>query len=120
MSKVRLCKSDTVYIAGPMLGKRNRNIPAFDAAAQELRQCGVRVVSPADIDRGNGFDENTPEDQIDRRKCIAADISVIMRRCTAIALLRGWRKSKGAAVEVALGRFLGLKIFEVRNMEMVE
>lgn len=120
MTKAKLSKADTIYVAGPMQGRPRHNWPAFDAAAATLRADGYRVISPADIDRSHGLRANTPDRCIDRKRCIANDIRVIMRRCTAIALLPGWRKSKGATVEVALGKFLGLQVFEYATMEIVK
>jgi hypothetical protein len=51
----------TIYLAGPMRGVAAYNFPAFDRAAEYLRSLGHGVVSPAEIDRAHGFDEDSPE-----------------------------------------------------------
>ena len=46
----------TVYVAGPMRGKKFFNFPAFDDAKEDLESQGFSVISPADLDRAVGFD----------------------------------------------------------------
>lgn len=51
------------YIAGRMRGIKWYNFPAFDKARENLIKMGFEVISPADLDRKNGFDAlNLPED----------------------------------------------------------
>lgn len=42
-------KPARVYISGPMSGLPDLNFPAFNAAAQQLRELGLDAVNPADI-----------------------------------------------------------------------
>lgn len=99
-----------IYVAGPMRGFPLYNFPAFDREAANLRLMGHTVISPAELDRELGFDEATdtatPEFV---RQAIARDLEAIAT-CDAIYLLRGWSKSSGAAVELHLAKFLGLKV----------
>lgn len=44
---------ETVYIAGPMSGKKDYNYPAFEAAAAEIRAAGYNVISPHELHNGN-------------------------------------------------------------------
>lgn len=99
------------YLAGPMRGLPLFNFPAFDAAAQALRQTGRHVISPADLDRESGFDEHGNASP-DIRACIRRDVLAVIDHCDTIALLPGWENSKGCAVEVALGKFLELKFID--------
>lgn len=99
-----------IYVAGPMRGFPLYNFPAFDAAAAELRKHGHTVISPAELDRELGFDEATDTaTPAFVRLAIARDLKAIAT-CDAIYLLRGWSKSSGAAVELHLAKFLGLKV----------
>ena len=101
----------TIYIAGPMRGYPKYNFPAFDEARDALKE-DWNVISPADIDRQYGRDEHSPEpSQGDLRKIIARDLELLIHDCDAIAMLPGWQRSKGAKIERAVARFLGLEIF---------
>ena len=48
--------SKRLYIAGPMRGIPQYNFPVFDAARDKAIALGWDAVSPADLDRANGFD----------------------------------------------------------------
>ena len=93
-----------IYIAGPMTGLPQLNFPAFHAMASHLRSLGHHVVNPAEInvDPSAGWAE-----------CMRADIRELVS-CTAICLLPGWEKSRGASLEHHIAQSLG---FEVMTME---
>lgn len=95
-----------IYIAGPMSGLPALNFPAFHAMAAHLRSLGHHVVNPAEIniDPSAGWTE-----------CMRADIRELMS-CTAICLLPGWEKSRGASLEHHIAQSLG---FEVMTLEEV-
>lgn len=106
-----------VYIAGPMRGIPLYNFPAFDAAEARLKKRGWIVINPAELDRKNGVHENTdPLPDGFLRNAMLRDTGAI---CTAdaIALLPGWHASKGAAVELALAKLLGLEILDAVTCE---
>jgi len=118
----------TVYIAGPMRGIPLYNFPAFDAARDQWAQC-YNVISPADLDRANGFDplagdtaDDFTADQMS--EVIRRDLDAILTFNPAdgdgIAVLPGWEASRGANVEVALARFLGLHIWDAITGAPVE
>ena len=111
----------TVYIAGPMRGIPLFNFPEFDRAAVTWQARGWTVVSPADMDREKGFDpahdSTTGTDSNFLRDAIKRDVLAIIDKCSAIALLSGWEKSRGARVELALARFLGLRVFNAETGE---
>jgi hypothetical protein len=123
MTKCIPTSVDVVYIAGPMRGYPKFNYPAFDQAEKCLHEnFGCAIISPANIDRENGLNEDVllTEAEKQLRQCISRDIHVILESVTCIALLEGWQKSRGVAVEVALAKFLGLPIFEAFTLELVE
>ena len=105
----------TVYIAGPMRGAPFYNFPAFDAARDKLIDEGWIVVSPADIDRVNGFDpKNLPADTdwndvsslpFTIEDCFDRDMEAV-RGCNAIYMLNGWSNSTGAQAEYWCARWL--------------
>ena len=105
----------TAYIAGPMSGYPEYNFPAFDAAQARLEALGFKVISPAQIDRDEGFDptkdEVTPELMAD---IVRRDIEAIIKS-DIIILLDGWEDSKGAVAEANVGRWLNKPIKEFQD-----
>jgi Domain of unknown function (DUF4406) len=115
-----------VYLAGPMRGIPHFNFPAFHRAAKKLRKQGYVVFSPAerDIERlgkdlskqNKTGDEKLAEKQgFSLRDALGDDMAWICHHAEAIALLPGWKKSKGATAERALADALGLEIFYVKG-----
>ncbi len=110
-----------------MRGLYQFNFPAFDLARDQLKREGWDVVSPADLDRENGFDETGFSDDYDWRDLdfIGFDLRAAARRdlkelieCDSIYMLRGWHNSKGATAELAVAEWLGLDvIFQDRSHE---
>jgi hypothetical protein len=93
-----------IYISGPMSGLPANNVPAFNRAAKALRAKGYKVVNPAELDEGEPCSDWT--------SCLRRDIRELSR-CTDIALLPGWTESKGASLEVHIGKELGFTIADV-------
>jgi len=111
-----------VYIAGPMKGIPLFNFPAFDDAENFLdEQVGVVSVSPAQIDRDNGFDpiylpadydwNVIPVQAGTREEIMRRDINALLA-CDAIYMLPGWENSAGAKAELHLARWAGLEILQ--------
>jgi len=117
-----------VYIAGPMTGIPQFNIPAFDDAAADLRARGYDVVSPAELDDPviREIELASPDGdlvaltaELQRRglakgtwgEFLARDVQLISDEgIEAIVVLPGWDKSKGARLETFVGRLCGLPI----------
>lgn len=84
-----------LYISGQMTGLPLMNYPAFNAEAARLRALGYHVENPAE----------NPE-----QSSWVAYMRVAVRQmltCDKVALLPGWKRSRGALIEhwiaVALG-----------------
>lgn len=117
-----------IYLAGPMSGIPGFNFAAFDYAAERLREQGFVVFSPAERDRkvyGEELEKNPTGNVVaaanagfSLQEAMEADTRWICRHATAIALLPGWEKSKGVAVELALARYLGLTVIELGSEYM--
>ena len=110
-----------LYLAGPMRGLPSFNFPAFDHAADVLRNRGFEVFSPAERDReihGISLEDNPTGDEciaaktlgFSLRAAFGADTAWICEHADGIALLPGWEKSSGASAEIALARALGLTV----------
>lgn len=98
-----------VYLAGPMRGIPDNNFPAFKVAAAKLREHGYLVFNPAENDekmiaRG---------EEVTIRTCLEIDLAWICRHADVVALLPGWRGSKGATAEHATAVALGLEVMEL-------
>ena len=96
-----------LYLAGPMTGYFRQNRPAFQAEAARLRALGFDVVSP---------DELNPEGACDDwLACMRVDIKHAVD-CDGVVLLDGWEQSRGAPIEEALMRGLGLRVYQARHL----
>ena len=93
-------RTGTVYVSGPMTGYADWNFPAFNAAAADLRAQGLRVINPADHGLVDGAEW---------ADYLRTDL-VQLLTCERIHLLPGWRKSKGAQLELHVAKALGLQI----------
>lgn len=114
-----------IYLAGPMRGYPEFNFPAFHAAAATLREQGHFVFSPAerdnerhgkDISKGNVNGDETvaaKEHGFNLREALLDDLRFICAEADAIALLPGWKASKGANAEKATADALGLEVIEL-------
>ena len=105
------------YLAGPMHGIPQFNIPAFDATAAKLRAAGYDIVSPAELDDPgyraaclNSMGNQLPDAKTTWGDLLARDVKLIADEVTGIILLPGWTKSRGARLEVMVGLLTG-KVF---------
>lgn len=89
-----------LYLSGPMSGLPDFNAPTFNSAATALRAAGFAVVNPAELD-AQDEGEKTWEEYLRR------DIAHLVT-CDAIALLPGWKKSRGAKLEKYIADALGM------------
>jgi hypothetical protein len=107
-----------IFIVGPMTGHAYFNFPAFDAAEAELHSAGwLDIISPARLDRNDGFSEKSysnPDDcrewptGLVKKQTIRRNLDVLTK-CDAVYVLRG-RLGKGGRAELAVARWLGLKV----------
>ena len=95
-----------IYVAGPVTGRENRNIEAFEAARQRLclEHKGATVLIP------HWFVSETANWQ----RAMRASIETLVK-CDCIALIPGWRGSKGARMEAGIARQLGMTILEIKE-----
>lgn len=87
-----------VYVSGPVAGKEDRNVAAFELAAKALVVAGYRVSVPTRF-----VAPATPLDKA-MRACITE-----LLRCDGICMLDGWESSKGAALEHAVAVGCGME-----------
>lgn len=100
-----------LYLAGPMSGIEQFNFPAFYEAAERLREGGVDIVSPAEMDAVDGIDEHAlASEDGDASKLpktwaqlLARDVMILGDETAAavdgIVFLPHWYRSRGARLE---------------------
>lgn len=94
-----------IYLSGPMSGYPEYNFPAFRAAAKRLRELGLEVIDPSEI---NQPDLNSWE------QCMKNALRDMML-CDTIVMLPGWQNSKGAVIELELSEKLGYHSYELEE-----
>ena len=114
-----------IYLGGPMRGIPYLNFPAFFAAEEKLKKSGHKVFNPARRDvQKYGKEIAAPDGSIKTaasqvgfslREALAMDAQWLCLNADAIALLPGWKKSKGATAELALAKALGLKVLKLKG-----
>lgn len=111
------------YIAGPMSGIPRFNIPAFDAAAADLRAAGFNIVSPAELDDPitremayNSPDGSTLQDKHPNGESwgdfLARDVKIVADKVQGIIALPGWAVSRGARLEMMVALLCGHELLE--------
>jgi hypothetical protein len=125
-----LAKDKVWYLAGPMSGIAQFNIPAFDVAASVLRDVyKLKIVSPVEMDNWKI-----------RRACLlspdgamtpatlgggtwadflARDVKVIADKCDGIILMNDWTTSRGARLEAFVGLLTGKEFARYRDPDHV-
>lgn len=94
-----------VYIAGPMRGMPDLNLPAFEQAAQELKKHGYETVSPADL----------IEEQPRSREYYLAKGLAEITKCDEVVFLPGWQQSEGALIEYEFAKKLGKPVRQYQH-----
>ena len=89
-----------VYLAGPMTGLTDYNLPAFAAATAQLEALGYEVVNPGRRGVIPGLAWR------DYMRLGLADLLT----CDAVALLSEWETSRGAQLEAHLAQELDLAV----------
>lgn len=109
-----------IYLAGPMSGIENYNIPEFDRYAKALRDRGYEVHSPADLTRK--IHEDRPEDigRLEWHEYLRNDIANGLLLCERIALMPGWTKSRGARLELHIAHHLKFKVYRIHEDTKLE
>ena len=113
-----------IYIAGPMTGHPQFNIPAFEAAAADLRAAGYDVVSPVEMDSpavrtaamASLDGKLGPNDDIAGEtwgEILARDVRVVANEIDGVMALPGWSDSRGARLEVFVALLCKKPVFEL-------
>lgn len=102
----------TFYLSGPMAGYDDLNFPAFVKASEELRDAGVKIISPNELSPEVGIPA-TGEDYL------ANDFAVMARDCQGIILLKGWPRSVGARAELEIALTLKWPVYYYHDFTLI-
>lgn len=109
-------KRKRIYVAGGMTGYDDYNFPTFYAASESLERQGWEAVNPAQLDVDAGYTlerlKQFLPDELQKflHGAIKRDLEAL-ETCDAIALLPGWKSSKGARAEKAVAEWRGLEVY---------
>jgi Domain of unknown function (DUF4406) len=108
------------YLAGPMESVGgNWNLPLFDYVSKKLREKGIEVFSPAELNRDDariGKSISKEELQKLRKQSLKIELNWIIEHADWVLLLPGWERSPGAKAEVATATAIGLRTYELPNI----
>ncbi len=115
-----------LYLAGPMRNRPFFNAYAFNDWAARLREQGHEVFNPVEeaIKKfGDIYSDNPDGDEkqhkekhgVNTKELFWMDLGYICTSAEAIALMPGWRESKGATAEHAVAIAIGLKVVELEE-----
>lgn len=109
-----------VYIAGPMTGYEEFNFPQFFQAERELLALGHEPLNPA-WNNGTSLEEAVKNANYDGRSWqdyMRKDM-LSLAQADVVCVLEGWKKSKGAQLEVHIARQLDIPIMILEDGKLV-
>lgn len=121
----------TWYLAGPMTGIPQDNLPAFIKAAAALRDEGFDITTPVEFETAEVMQAvvDNPELTFNEAagttwgSALARDVEIIADEIDGLVFLPGWAKSKGARLEalcgILTGKVFGRYVTETANIEMM-
>lgn len=119
-------KAHRIYIAGPMSGHPQFNVPAFLGAQEELLERGFDAILPVDMDIPSerkqllASKDGSEAGPRSWATLLSEDLKLIGDTgVEGIVVLPGWQYSKGAKLETYFGRLLGLAIHHFPSLKKV-
>lgn len=98
----------TVFISGPMTGLPDYNYQEFFRVEKLLRDAGYSVINPA---------SNGVRDGWEWRDYMTQSLMMLLTRdVDAVVTLDGWKRSKGASLEVYVARALGMDVVPAHEL----
>lgn len=89
-----------IYIAGPMTGLHQSNLPAFAEAAKLLEDKGYEPINPGYRGEIPGYKHHQ----------YMKDGLYLLLPCDGVAMLPGWGRSSGAKLEHKVAKAIGLRV----------
>lgn len=116
-----------LYLAGPMTGIPQFNFPAFDAAREALENLGHTIIPPDDLDdptirrvalaSEDGVLDPSPFDNGETwGDFLSRDVKIVADCVDGVAVMGGWRTSRGARLELFVAYLTGKPVFRYPSM----
>lgn len=109
-----------VYLAGKMTGVAFLNAPRFREEAKRLRDAGIDVVSPVEMDEQAGINfADYPDGKVCQEttaECLMRDLHEILK-CDAVAVMPGWFGSRGVSLEIVFAINMGIPVLDAETMK---
>jgi hypothetical protein len=96
---------------------KDYNRAAFVRAAKSLRKAGHKVVSPIEMDDKAGTKPAIEVGSCAYQSLLHRDLQALLT-CDSIHTLDGWEKSRGASLEVMVGKELGLIFVDAQGVKL--
>ena len=124
-------KTGKWYLAGPMTGIPQDNLPAFIAAAAALSDSGYTIITPVEFETAEVMQAVVDNPDLTFNEAagttwggaLARDVEIIADEMDGIVFLPGWAKSKGARLEafvgILTGKVFGRYVPETADIEMM-
>lgn len=103
-----------IYICGPITGKPNNNVEAFEFAQQQLLRMGHHPINPHTVCRDIVKMHQGTEREL-WVKCMKRDIGELIK-ADAVVVLDGWEKSKGATLEAYIAAKLDMPVYSLNQL----
>lgn len=114
-----------IYVAGPVTGHDDLNLPAFRSVEHAVSQTpsdvpeSIRCRIPHDIAADAYLQYRSQTDEQRDTIAMLACVDWIGNHAESVVLLPGWRDSGGTVAEVAVANRLGVPTYEVVYAEGV-
>jgi hypothetical protein len=106
----------TYYLSGPMKGYPEHNWPVFTENARYLREWGLKIASPHELNPTAHLDTKVLETY--PINYLKADIIEMLLKTQGIILLKGWPKSRGARAELSVALDLEFPVWFYDNYRL--
>lgn len=104
-----------IYICGPITGKPNNNVEAFERAQQQLLRMGHYAINPHLVCRNIVKLHKGTEREL-WVKCMKRDIEEMLK-ADAVVVLDGWKDSKGANIEMYIAHSLDIPVITLEELQ---
>lgn len=104
----------TYYLSGPMAGYPNHNFEAFETTVQILRDSGIDMLSPHEVD--HPLLSGKPEEW---HHYLRNDLTEMLKHCNGIIMMKGWPQSNGAKLEMDVALKLGWPVYYYEDFTLI-